>query len=58
MVLRKAKSAWLFDAGEDAQRQLLRQALVRTGKLDRIFLTGSSASSVLGLPGMACLICV
>ena len=34
-----------------AERQLLRQALVRPGKIDRIFITRRSAETCFGLPG-------
>lgn len=51
LALRKNKAIWLFECGEDTQRQLLRQPLVRPGKIDRIFLSRASADCVLGLPG-------
>ncbi|KAK9827696.1 hypothetical protein WJX81_001407 [Elliptochloris bilobata] len=54
LALRKNKAIWLFECGEDTQRQLLRQPLVRPGKIDRIFLSRASAECVLGLPGMLC----
>lgn len=53
VALRKGKSNWLFDCGEDTQRQLLKQALVRPGKIDRIFVTRASGDCAFGLPGMA-----
>lgn len=56
VALRKGKSNWLFDCGEDTQRQLLKQALVRPGKIDRIFVTRASGDSAFGLPGMRRLI--
>lgn len=58
MALRKGKSNWLFDCGEDTQRQLLKQALVRPGKIDRFFVTRASGDAAFGLPGMrtSCLI--
>ena len=52
IALRKGKSNFLFDCGEDTQRQLLRQALVRPGKIDRIFVTRASAETSFGLPGL------
>ena len=52
VALRKGKSNWLFDCGEDTQRQLLKQALVRPGKIDRFFVTRASGDSAFGLPGM------
>eukprot|EP00884_Botryococcus_braunii_P015693 jgi/Botrbrau1/2807/Bobra.0125s0018.1 len=53
VVLRKSRSNWLFDAGEDAQRQIMLAPLVRTSKIDRIFLTSSAPFSCLGVPGDA-----
>lgn len=52
VALRKGKSNWLFDCGEDTQRQLLKQALVRPGKIDRVFVTRASGDAAFGLPGM------
>jgi len=49
--LRKNKGIWLFECGEDTQRQLMSQPLVRPGKVERIFLSRASAECVLGLPG-------
>ena len=51
IAYRKGKGNFLFDCGEDTQRQLLRQALVRPGKIDRIFITRRSAETCFGLPG-------
>lgn len=53
IALRKGKSNFLFDCGEDTQRQLLRQALVRPGKIDRVFITRASAETAFGLPGVS-----
>lgn len=53
LVMRKLRSNWVFNAGEDAQRQILQAPLVRTSKIDRIFLTSSEAAVSLGLPGEA-----
>lgn len=50
-MTRKLRSNWVFNAGEDAQRQILQAPLVRTSKIDRIFLTSSDAAVSLGLPG-------
>ncbi|CAL8471292.1 g10834 [Coccomyxa elongata] len=55
VALRKGKSNWLFDCGEDTQRQLLKQALVRPGKIDRFFVTRASGDAAFGLPGMMCI---
>ncbi len=52
IALRKGKSNFLFDCGEDTQRQLLRQALVRPGKIDRVFITRALAETSFGLPGV------
>ena len=52
IALRKGKSNFLFDCGEDTQRQLLRQALVRPGKIDRVFITRAAAETSFGLPGL------
>ena len=57
IALRKGKSNFLFDCGEDTQRQLLRQALVRPGKVDRVFITRASAETSFGLPGALCGLC-
>ena len=51
IAYRKGKGNFLFDCGEDTQRQLLRQALVRPGKIDRIFITRRLAETCFGLPG-------
>jgi len=58
LALRKNKAIWLFECGEDTQRQLMRQPLVRPGKVDRIFLSRATAECVLGLPGAASAACV
>lgn len=50
----RPKDAWIFDAGEDTQRQLLAMFHVRPAKVFRIFLTSMSADRVLGLPGLLC----
>ena len=50
LVLRTLRSAWLFDVGEDSQRQLHHQPIVRPGKIDRIFVSRAGLES-LGLPG-------
>jgi ribonuclease BN (tRNA processing enzyme) len=52
MALKVAKSTWLFDCGEDSQRQVHRQPLIRHGKVDRIFITNRRANNILGLPGI------
>lgn len=57
IALRKGKSNFLFDCGEDTQRQLLRQALVRPGKIDRVFITRAAAETSFGLPGTPCELC-
>lgn len=51
MAMKLSRSTWLFDCGEDTQRQVHKQPLIRHGKLDRIFITNASASNILGLPG-------
>lgn len=51
LALKVSKSTWLFDCGEDSQRQVHRQPLIRHGKMDRIFITNRRANNILGLPG-------
>lgn len=51
MAVKLARSIWLFDCGEDTQRQMHRQPLIRHGKVDRIFITNCRSSNILGLPG-------
>ena len=57
MALKAHKSTWLFDCGEDSQRQVHKQPMIRHGKLDRIFLTNRRANNVLGLPGGPSVLC-
>ncbi len=51
VALKSYKSTWLFDCGEDSQRQVHKQPLIRHGKMDRVFITNRRASNILGLPG-------
>lgn len=51
MALKNYKSTWLFDCGEDSQRQVHKQPLIRHGKMDRVFITNRRANNILGLPG-------
>lgn len=54
MAMKLSRSTWLFDCGEDTQRLVHKQPLIRHGKLDRIFITNRRSSNILGLPGMLC----
>ncbi|KAK9810629.1 hypothetical protein WJX73_005904 [Symbiochloris irregularis] len=53
-VLRQKDELWLFECGEDTQRQFLRQPLLRPSKVNRIFVSRTDAGACLGLPGMLC----
>ncbi len=41
----------LFDCGEDAQRQLIRQSQIVHGRVNRIFVTSNSSANIYGIPG-------
>ena len=41
----------LFDCGEDAQRQLLKQPQIVHGRVNRIFVTSNSSENIYGIPG-------
>ena len=51
MALKVSKGTWLFDCGEDTQRQVHKQPLIRHGRVDRIFITNRRSMNTLGLPG-------
>ena len=53
MALRLPKQTWLFEAGEDSQRQLVQQPILNQGRLCRIFITSCDAHNLFGLPGRA-----
>ncbi|KAL4425848.1 hypothetical protein ABPG75_009864 [Micractinium tetrahymenae] len=55
-LARTAKSVWLFDCGEDAQRHLVKIESISWGKLERIFISSLAADNIAGLPGMLCTI--
>lgn len=52
MALKLTRSTWLFDAGEDTQRQVHKQPLIKHGRVDRIFITNRRSTNILGLPGI------
>ncbi|GMH33297.1 hypothetical protein BSKO_01131 [Bryopsis sp. KO-2023] len=56
MAFRTQADTWLFDVGEDTQRQILKHPVLRPGKITRLFITGISAELILGIPGMICTI--
>ncbi|KAJ9527574.1 hypothetical protein QJQ45_025846 [Haematococcus lacustris] len=56
LVLLRGKDAWVFDAGDDTQRQLGAMAHVRPSKVFRLFMTSLTSESVAGLPGLLCTI--
>lgn len=41
----------LFNCGEDAQRQLLKQPQIVHGRVNRIFVTSNSSENIYGIPG-------
>ena len=51
IAVRAHKAVMLFDCGEDAQRQLLKQPQIVHGKVNRIFVTDLSSTSIYGIPG-------
>ena len=56
-VLRADGEAFVFDAGEGTQHQLLRAQTVRQGKIKRIFITHMHGDHVFGLPGLVTGLC-
>ena len=56
MALRLPKQTWLFEAGEDSQRQLVQQPILNQGRVCRIFISSCDAHNLFGLPGWACLL--
>ena len=52
LAMKLAKGIWLFDCGEDTQRQIHKQPLIRNGRVDRIFLTNRRPENWTGLPGI------
>ena len=55
IAVRGEATAWLFDAGDDTQRQLVRTAPLRSGRVDAFFVTSRAGGGALGLPGMLCI---
>lgn len=55
-LARTAKSVWLFECGEDAQRHLVRNQSIAWAKLERIFVSSLASDNIAGLPGMLCTI--
>ncbi|KAI8465185.1 MAG: hypothetical protein J3K34DRAFT_461521, partial [Monoraphidium minutum] len=53
-ALLRGKDVWLFDAGEDTQRQVSAHPYMRPSKIFRIFVSSLRAERVLGLPGLIC----
>eukprot|EP00210_Caulerpa_lentillifera_P002003 g1920.t1 len=56
LAIRSLSEIWLFDVGEDTQRQCMKHPLTKPGKICRIFLTSLKIETCLGLPGVLCTI--
>ncbi|KAA6417929.1 MAG: ribonuclease Z [Trebouxia sp. A1-2] len=54
IAVRAQKAVMLFDCGEDAQRQLIKQPQIVHGRVNRIFVTSNSSENIYGIPGMLC----
>lgn len=60
LALRAANEVWLFDCGDDTQRQLHKVCTgssatsIKHLKLTRLFCTSLAGSRLYGLPGMIC----
>lgn len=51
IAVRAQKAVMLFDCGEDAQRQLIKQPQIVHGRVNRIFVTSNSSENIYGIPG-------
>ncbi|GIM04013.1 hypothetical protein Vretimale_8651 [Volvox reticuliferus] len=56
LAMARVKDIFIFDAGDDTQRQVAHAYHVKPSKIYRIFLTSLEPESVLGLPGLMCII--
>ncbi|KAL0052085.1 hypothetical protein WJX82_007711 [Trebouxia sp. C0006] len=54
IAVRAQKAVMLFDCGEDAQRQLIKQPQIVHSRVNRIFVTSNSSENIYGIPGMLC----
>lgn len=56
LAVRSTSELWLFDVGEDTQRQCMKHPLTRARKICRIFITSLEIDTCFGLPGALCTI--
>ncbi|KAG2432584.1 hypothetical protein HXX76_008928 [Chlamydomonas incerta] len=56
LALARGKDIFIFDVGDDTQRQVGQAYHVKPSKIFRIFLTSLAPEAVLGLPGLMCTI--
>ncbi|KAG2454147.1 hypothetical protein HYH02_001183 [Chlamydomonas schloesseri] len=56
LALSRGKDIFIFDVGDDTQRQVGQAYHVKPSKIFRIFLTSLAPEAVLGLPGLMCTI--
>ncbi|GLC36187.1 hypothetical protein PLESTF_001470600 [Pleodorina starrii] len=56
LAMGRVKDIFIFDAGDDTQRQVAHAYHVKPSKIYRIFLTSLEPEAVLGLPGLMCII--